>query len=197
MSDYLGISTQDALTIQGLVPTLSGAEMLKKDYPRISNALLKYASQLTENFLVLSPEPFAVKIFERINSMIDSTQIASITELENFGDKLISALNSNAPELERLAKVVYAATTIYQGISHSISEKILKKYPIPYVNPFIPNTQESHIQKTPVETQPPANVEKADAQLLAQISKESFIHKDYDISLTALTAAILELEKSL
>lgn len=195
---FFGISQDDIKTITGLAPALSVAEMLSARYPSISNAFLQYSSQLVENsIIVYEKDKKLIEIKKIIDSKINGTKIASVSELEKFADHLVHRFSKNPtiPELPKIAYMTYAVTSIFGPLQPEISKKMVaaeKMKPAP--QPAPQNTPEPK-KYTLKRLSSTTSVEKPVSLMLADIAKESFKHKDADVAFAALTAVIKELEK--
>ena len=216
MDKYFDISSQELSNIQGLLPAISAAEMLQKEYPKISFALLEYSSQLIENNLVtFGSDQQTVDLLKKVKSKVKTLKIASVADLEKFADSLISSKNSQtSPELARLAALCYAATTIHGTINQKIAQKLINAQklaspPVTDITSLYPTQNEPQNEAIEYPSSPPSRPQRAASHsivkpptekplhlILAEIAKEAFVHKDNDVALTALTAAITELQKA-
>ena len=195
MEKYFDISSDVATQITGLLPAISAAEMLYSSYPLISNAFLKYSIFLVENFLAMAgEEKEIVIIYAKLKEKLGKSKIATAAQLEEFGDSLAKS-KDNISELARLAALSYAATTIYGPISSKLASKIVSAENKSKEMASSGLTRKSSkVLETP--SPQPQVPEKPLSLMFAEIARESFKHKDLDIAMTALTAAINELEKS-
>ncbi|EAX89498.1 hypothetical protein TVAG_324770 [Trichomonas vaginalis G3] len=217
---FFGIPEEEIESVSGLGPALSVAEMLSSKYPSISNAFLKYCSQLIENSIVMfDGEPSFIKLKEKVDSHIKESKIAKINELEKFADDLIQKYNKNptVPELPKIAYMTYCVTSIHGPLKPEISKKLIaaqsiKPKPVPTQETTSTHSHQKIHQPTKSQdihaTQPtkPAHtpltskaasstVDKPLPTMLADIAREAFKHHDADIAMAALVAAIKELEK--
>ena len=205
MEKYFDFSAQQLQSITGLLPAISAAEMLYKDFPNISNALLEYSSQIIENQLLISENDQEIAaMFNKLKEMLKNANIASIYELERFADNLLS---TNSPELRRLASLCYAATTIHKPLTKEISQKLILseqqtqtlQQPISPTNTHLVQYPQTPLQNSghPSRTNSSSTIQEPEnlPLILAEIAKEAFLNKDNDVALTALTAAIIELQK--
>ncbi|OHT14278.1 hypothetical protein TRFO_15458 [Tritrichomonas foetus] len=116
------------LSVVNSVPSLlSAAEMLEDSFPDVSGSFITYAFMLCDDYF--SKNETNAEIDDSFSELKDLSTIStacSAKELEQFGDSILAASedSQHPQEMNRLAYLAYAATSIHGAPSKRISQKM-------------------------------------------------------------------------
>jgi len=205
--EFWGVDSSVLDQVDGATAVVSAAEMLETDYPVIAGAFGKYSMDLIDNAIVVfgeNDEMIGAK--RKIASHCSSLPIGSPKQLEDFAKTLVSKPNCSK-DLKKLAYLAFSAISIHGPLEEKIISQInlvdmsMQDAPPGFVPGGFNQPPAGYVPSNDVP--PPHLMKKSDdfgpkskPEILCEIARDAFRDGAYSIALTAVMAAIKELEKA-
>lgn len=218
---YFNVSIEFAQTVPGLEIVLQFAEMMQSSLPTIAIAFANYGICLIDNFMVSieSQDPAGLAARNILKGLIAGKPCADAETLDSFGSKVMIAadISQNRVDLIKLAYIAFAATSVYGPMKNSTQNRLNRctqileeattqagmgdmlddpSLDIPTNTPAASNpyTPQPAVTNSYYQPEPSMPTEDPKHLKLAKIAQEAFREGAYDIALTAVMAAMKELE---